>query len=266
MRYIAALGAELATEMAGDGEAIVFLHAGVADRRMWASQLEALAPTHKVIAYDRRGFGQTCCVTQAHDWLDDLQLVLGAAGAERAVLVGCSQGGRIALNYALATPARVRGLVLIASAISGAPEPAFPADVQALNDAIEAAESAGDVDLVNTLEAHAWLDGPQSVVGRVQGAARALFLDMNAIALRAADPGPVTDRFEDAYARLGEIAAPALVVTCGRDFPHIQERDRYLVRTLPHAKLAEMPDCAHLPSLEQPERVTALLADFLKTL
>ncbi|MBC7770821.1 MAG: alpha/beta hydrolase [Phycisphaerales bacterium] len=252
--------------MAGDGEAIVFLHAGVADRRMWSSQLAAFAPTHKVIAYDRRGFGQTRYVAQAHDWLDDLQRVLDAAGAERAVLVGCSQGGRIALNYALTAPLRVRGLVLIASAISGAPEPAFPEDVQALIDAIETAENAGDIDRVNALEAHAWLDGPQSAAGRVQSAARTLFLNMNGIALRAADPGPVTDRFAEAYARLGEIAAPSLVVSCGRDFPHIQARDRYLARTLPRTTLAELPDCAHLPSLEQPDRVTALLADFIETL
>jgi len=266
VRYVPAPGAELATDIASDGEAIVFLHAGVADRRMWAAQLAALAPTHKIIAYDRRGFGQTRYVEQAHDWLDDLQRVLNAADAERVVLVGCSQGGRIALNYALAAPSRVRGLVLIASAVSGAPEPAFPADVQALSDAIQAAENAGDVDLINALEANAWLDGPQSVGGRVQGAARALFIEMNGIALRAHDPGPMEDRFEDAYERLGEISAPALVVTCGRDFPHIQERDRYSAQALQHSTLVGLPDCAHLPSLEQPERVTALLADFLKTL
>lgn len=266
MGFIAAPGAEIAAEIAGEGEAIVFLHAGVGDRRMWRAQMDAFAPSHRAIAYDRRGFGLTKYVEQTSDWLDDLQRVLDAANVDRAVLVGCSQGGRIALNFALAEPARVRGLMLIASAISGAPTPSFPPKIQTLLDAIDAAETKGDLDGVNALEAQAWLDGPLSPAGRVSGDARALFLDMNGIALRAPPTGEIVDRFDNAYARLGEIAAPALVVSCGRDFPHIQTRDRYLAQTLQQATLAEIPDSAHLPSVEQPAHVCALLRDLLKTL
>lgn len=266
MHFVAAPGAELGVDISGRGDVIVFLHAGVGDRRMWNAQKQAFAATHRVIAYDRRGFGETTHIEQSHDWLEDLQRVLDTAQCERAVLVGCSQGGRIALNYALAEPTRVSGLMLIAAAVSGAPSPDFPPEVQTLLDAIEAAEAAGDLERVNELEAQAWLDGPQSEAGRVRGEARALFLDMNGIALRAASAGQVVDRFEHAYARITEISTPALIVTGGRDFPHIQQRDRYLAETMPRATLAELPDAAHLPSLEQPERVNALLSDFLKTL
>ena len=62
---------------------------------------------------------------------------------------------------------------------------------------IEVARNAGDLDTVNRLEAHLWLDGPATQEGRVGGTARSLFLDMNNRALRAGDVGEVTDRIDE---------------------------------------------------------------------
>jgi pimeloyl-ACP methyl ester carboxylesterase len=59
MQYIASGRAELATEVAGSGTAVVFLHANVCDRRMWRAQVDGIGATHKAVAYDRRGFGET---------------------------------------------------------------------------------------------------------------------------------------------------------------------------------------------------------------
>lgn len=61
---------------------------------------------------------------------------------------------------------------------------------------IEVAENAADLDTVNRLEAHLWIDGPATQEGRVGGAARPLFLDMNNRALRSGDVGEVTDRVD----------------------------------------------------------------------
>src|SRR5512134_1311988 len=179
--------AQLWVEAEGAGAPVVMLHAGVADRRMWREQIGALAPAFRAVAYDRRGFGRTAHAAERYSHVDDLRAVLDAIGAaQAAILVGCSQGGRIALDAALAWPARVRALVLVAPAISGAPEPtAFPPAVQSLIDDYERAEASGDPDLLNQVEAHAWLDGPAEKRGRVAGAVRELFLDMNGIALRA---------------------------------------------------------------------------------
>lgn len=258
--------ADLAVSMAGEGAALVFLHAGVADRRMWWGQLAAFADSHTVIAYDRRGFGETVCTPEGYRNVRDLDLVLEAVGMEHAVLIGCSQGGRIAVDYALSYPERVSGLVLVAPAISRAPEPeTYPAKIQKLVDEIDKAERDGDIDWLNRLEAHAWLDGPGEKEGRVGGNVRKLFLDMNGVALRCGQVGNETGSI-NAYVRFGELKMPVEFVSGALDFLHINERSRRLSHVAPQARLTVMPGVAHLPSLEQPGRFNTLLRRLLKKL
>jgi pimeloyl-ACP methyl ester carboxylesterase len=261
--------ARIATEVTGAGPAVVFLHAGVADRRMWQPQLAATGapPRYRAVAYDRRGFGETLHAEERYSQVGDLFRVLDAvAPREPAILVGCSQGGRIAIDAALADPARVRALVLIAPAISGAPEvtPVPPA-IQAWIDDVENAEAAADIDRINVLEAHAWLDGPLAQEGRVGGAVRELFLAMNDIALRAERRGTEIEP-EPAYRRVREIAVPTLLVWGDLDFPQIAQRCRYLAVEMPRVTTHPMQDTAHLPGLEHPAQFDRALRAFLESL
>jgi pimeloyl-ACP methyl ester carboxylesterase len=92
-------------------------------------------------------------------------------------------GGELALDLALRAPDRVAGLILLAPAVSGAPEPSLDPDTQRLSDLIDQALAAGDLDELNRLETWLWLDGPSSREGRVGDPARALALAMNAIVI-----------------------------------------------------------------------------------
>lgn len=259
--------AQLAVETQGTGVPVVFLHAGVADRGMWRGQLDALAkqaPKYRAVAYDRRGFGDTLHADEDYRQTSDLQCVLDAvAPGEAAILVGCSQGGRIAIDFALAHPERVAALVLVAPAISGAPEvTTFPPAIQAWIDKVEAAEAVVDVDRINALEAHAWLDGPLAPERRVMGAARESFLAMNEIALRAERRGTEIEP-DAAYPRLHEIEVPALVIWGELDFPHIAQSCEDLAARLPQARAFRMRDAAHLPNLEHPIDFNRTLLEFL---
>lgn len=248
----------------GKGPAVVFLHAGVADKRMWSDQMAALADRARVIAYDRRGFGETRCSPESFSHLHDLSTVLDGLGIAQACLVGCSQGGRISVDFALAYPQRVSRLVLVAPAISGAPRdgPDHPPDITALLEQLEHAENQKDVDMVNRIEAHIWLDGPQSVEGRVHGAARDLFLSMNGIALKSSLPG--TDEAPpDSFKRLEDIVAPTLIIWGDLDFPELQRRCSVLGKRIRGAKTEMMAGTAHLPNLEQPQTFNALLRALL---
>lgn len=245
---------------------VVFLHAGVADRRMWQEQVQAFAPRHRVIAYDRRGFGKTRGEPETFSHIEDLLALLDQLDIDKAALVGCSQGARIAIDFALTHPERAAGLFLVAPAVTGAPSPqAFPPAVEALLEMLEEAEEEEDLDRINLLEAWMWLDGPDSEEGRVGGAVRELFLTMNATALNAPDPGPETNpaAFPAAYARLADLKLPAQVLWGDADFPHIQQRCVHLVQAIPRALGTVVPGTAHLPCLEQPAVFNRHLRAFL---
>ncbi|MCS6760179.1 MAG: alpha/beta hydrolase [Candidatus Devosia euplotis] len=100
--------------------------------------------------------------------------------------MGCSLGGGVAIDFALRHPGRVIGLVLIGASVTGTPWSTTEAEAM-----IEAAEEDafehGDRDMLNRVQAHEWLDGPRAQSGRVGRDARALFLDMNALALEKSE-------------------------------------------------------------------------------
>ncbi len=77
----------------GGGPTVLLLHEGVADRRGWAEVAGLLAPELTVVAYDRRGYGQTPPGTGPFSHLDDLLAVIGHAGAGPVWLAGASAGG-----------------------------------------------------------------------------------------------------------------------------------------------------------------------------
>ncbi|WP_316175267.1 MULTISPECIES: alpha/beta hydrolase [unclassified Bradyrhizobium] len=230
---------------------------------MWRVQIEGVAATHMTIAYDRRGFGETVAYEEAHSPVEDLLAVVDAlAPARPATLIACSQGGRIALDFALRHPSRMASLVLIAPSISGAPEPVYPPEIKALTASLAAAEAAQDWDRVSAIKAHLWVDGPLQREGRISGEPRETFLKKNAAALRAPPTGATLD-VAPAFPRLAEIVAPSLVIRGDLDFPHIQQRSRLLAATMPNGSGHELAGTAHLPSLERPQEVMRLIADFL---
>ncbi|HEX9926131.1 MAG TPA: alpha/beta hydrolase [Anaerolineae bacterium] len=255
--------AQLAGEHSGEGRPLIFLHAGVADKRMWRHQIAELSDSYQAIAYDRRGFGETITSDEAFSHVEDLRAVLDQLGISTVSFVGCSQGGRLAIDFTLAYPQQVSALVLIAPAVSGAPVPeTFTPDIQARIAALDDAEEANNLERVNMIEANLWLDGPSSPAGRVSGALRDLLLDMNEIALRM----PIlTQEIEPAlaYKRLADLSLPVLVIWGELDFSHVQECCRYLVDTIPGARGKEIPGTAHLLNLEQPAMINKLLRDFL---
>ena len=153
--------AALAAEGVGRGMPVVFLHAGVCDRRMWRAQLDGVGAGSKAIAYDRRGCGETRAEKEDFSAVADLMAVMGAmADGVPAILVGCSEGGRIALDAALRHPSSVRALVLIAPSVTGAPEAVYPPEAKGLMAKLREAQEAGDLDQVIAIKAHLWLDGP----------------------------------------------------------------------------------------------------------
>ena len=242
--------ARLAYDAVGDGPPVLLLHAGVTDRRSFGPLIDSLAGRYRTIAYDQRGFGETTYEPEAHSAVADAIAVLDAEGIASAILIGCSNGGRRAIDLTLDHPDRVRGLVLIGAGLRGGPEvdaSAYSADVRAVYAAYEAAGEGGDVDELNQIEAHAWLDGWSAPEGRVQDPVRDLFLDMNGIAVRAEPPGD--DGSGASWDRVGEIAVPTLVLLGDFDVVCTPVSER-LATAIRGARYEVLEGTGHLPHLE----------------
>ena len=243
--------ARLAAESTGHGgRDVLLLHAGVTDQRSWGPLRKALDDDARCLSFDARGFGRTEYEPE-NGWsrVADAAAVLDAFEAPSAVVVGASQGGRTALDLAIAHPDLVSVLVLIGAAITGAPEPEVEPEVEELDAELEAAEERGDWDTVNELEARLWLDGPLASPGRVGADVRVAFLTMNGQALRAPDPGE-QDSGVVAWDRLAEIAVPTLVLVGELDLLHVRHNAAHAAEQIPGARLVTLTGVAHLPHLE----------------
>jgi len=259
--------AQIAYDVSGEptaaGNDVLLMHAGVNDRRSWRHVVERLSPRHRCVSFDRRGYGET--TYEAEDgWSEtaDTAAVLDAADAGKVVIVACSMGGAGALDFALDYPDRVKGLVLIGSAVRGAPYPEVTEEPNAtLEHEAEAAEEAGEWDEVNRLDTWMWLDGPDAE-GRVQGPARDLFIEMNAHALRQPDPGERADR-ASTWDRLDEISAPVLVMVGSLDVQDIRAVDEMLADRLSNARFVVLDGVAHVPHLEGHRETLDLIEAFV---
>lgn len=247
-------GARLAYNVSGHGprgKAVLLLHAGIADRRMWDGQVTAWAARRQVARLDFRGFGETQAEPGRVAHHADAVAVLDAAGVSEAVVVGASMGGAVAVDLVLTYPDRVRGLVLSASALNGA-EFTDPATFDGWRDAGAAAE-AGDFSRAAEVEAAMWVPDATTDVQR-------LVVEMLLPTYQRDEPDeqPVPDAAE----RLAEIDVPTLVVVGERDRPDILRFADRLAAEIPAARLLTLPGVGHLPNLEAPEAFNAAMAEF----
>jgi pimeloyl-ACP methyl ester carboxylesterase len=255
-------GAHIHYRRSGAGFPVVFLHAGVADSRMWEPQVAGLSDYFDVITPDMRGFGESEPPSHAWSPTADILALMDALGLRDAPhLVGCSIGGRTAIDFTLEHPDRVSKLVLVGAGVSGQEN---GDENDSLYAEIIAAEKAKDLDAMNVAEMKLWLVGPGRSVTHVDQRLRDLFLDMNGRALQNYSANaPMKKGEPPAVGRLGEIKAPTLVIVGDHDLPDIQKTADLLASTISGARKVLVQDAAHLPNLEHPKEFNRLLLDFL---
>jgi 3-oxoadipate enol-lactonase len=257
-------GGPLAFDDEGSGPAVVLLHAGIADRRMWAPLAGRLAQAHRVVRYDLRGYGESTPPVSSFAHHDDLVGLLDAWGLERATLVGCSFGGAVAIDTALAHPDRVGALVLLGSAVSGYRWSQF----EELWDQVVGEVDESDLTALAAAEVRFWVVGPQRSPDEVDPdlIAFAEEMDRRALAAEAAlDDLEVRALQPPAVDRLAEVRAPALVAAGAADIPEIRQLADRIAAQLPRARrVPDVAGAAHLLPLERPDVVAALVGEFLE--
>jgi pimeloyl-ACP methyl ester carboxylesterase len=239
-------------EVTGSGPPVVLLHEGIVDSRLWRKLVPLLAERHTVVTYDQRGYGRSPRPDGPYSPAADLASVLEAAGLKRAAIVGASRGGRIALDFVLTQPERVTALVLVASGLGGH---RFEIDVSPeVEERWERAEADGDYEAMADIDLEIW--APLGVDAEL----RAMTVEN---AEWSSGDDPALELSTPAAQRLGEVAAPTLVVTAADDIPQMTEIGDLLERGIPGARRAVIADADHVVPWRQPEELTRLIVEFL---
>ena len=260
MPTLTANGIEIGYDQAGAGPPLLLVHAGIVDRRMWDPVWDALAARYRVIRPDLRGFGETPNPDGGFAHWRDLAEMLRSLEAAPAHVVGVSMGASAALELALAEPALVDRLLMVAPGLAGWE---WSAALRAEWDAEEAAWQAGDLDEVAWINIRTWLDGPMRG-GEAPSALRRAVFDMQRHALDLDNDNAVAVPLEPpARERLGEVRAPTLVVVGELDQPDMMAIGEHMAEAMPDARLTVMLGVAHLPPMEAPEAFVTLVEEFL---
>lgn len=258
-------GTKLFYETAGEGSALAFIHAGICDSSMWDAQFYSFAEQYRVVRHDMRGFGRSEPADATYSNYNDLRAVLDHLGIERATLLGCSMGGAASLNFALAYPDRVDGLILVGSGLNGWQSP-NPEAVAAWEQEAEDAFNAGDYEAASEYEVRIWVDGPRRQPEQVNPAVRDRVRAMNTVGIRHAARELGTEEKLDppAAGRLNEIRVPTLVIYGDEDQPDMPLISTHLAEQIAGAKLVVMPGTAHVPNMEQPIEFNQIVRDWLR--
>jgi len=102
----------------GKGTAVVLLHGFLENQSMWRVFIPELSKKHRIITIDLLGHGTTACLGYVHtmeDQADMVHHVLHELKIRKAVLIGHSMGGYVALAFAELYPDNVKGIVLVNS-------------------------------------------------------------------------------------------------------------------------------------------------------
>jgi 3-oxoadipate enol-lactonase len=245
----------------GKGPAVVLIHAGIADSRMWEPQLRPFAKTHAVIRVDLPGFGKSPIETNPVSYRGSVNTALDAYDIERAAIVGTSLGGMTALELALDSPGRVTALVLVGAGIDDHDWADEMNDFdKAETEAIERGALEGAVK--GNL---AWVAGPRRSLDEIDPHVRELAGEMQMDAFRQEWPDDLRALKLDppASQRLGDVVVPTLVVTGDEDVVDIIRIGDRLAREIPDAERATIGGAAHLPNLERPDEFNRLVLGFL---
>jgi len=227
----------------GDGAAVLLVHAGVCDARMWGPQLADLGPDHRVIAPDLRGYGETPLEVGAkYSDAGDLLDLLDELGLDQVAVVGASYGANVVLQAASRAPERFSRLVLLAPPVFTLPR---TDDLLAFGAEEDRLLEAGDVDGATDLNVRSWL-GPEA-----DDEARELVRVMQKRAFEVQIAAGDVEN-EDYEVRPELITAPVKLFTGAHDFRFFDDSAAYLVESLPDVEHVELPWAGHLPTLERP--------------
>jgi len=247
----------------GQGMPVVLLHAFPQNRTMWEPQVRALSKTHRIIAPDFRGFGESDAPLWRYtldQFADDVAGLLDHLAIKQAVLVGLSMGGYTLFAFYRKHAGRVKGLVLADTRAQADTEEGRAGRFAMAQTAYTKGAGAIAEIMVPKLLSPVALQSKSKLVGQVRAAIEQTQISGIAGALMAMAERP------DSVPLLSRIACPTLVITGELDGPTPPADGQLMAERISGACLEIIPQAGHLSNLEQPEAFTGAVESFLNSL
>jgi pimeloyl-ACP methyl ester carboxylesterase len=256
--FLNAASGRLYYEECGSGSALILLHDGLLHSVTWDDVWPLLCAHHHVVRYDRRGYGRSPAATVSFSPEDDLLRVMEAVHVNRGLLVGSSSGSAVALDFTLAHPERVEGLVLVGPVVHGMRSSDW--FLQRGNDA-NAPLTSGDV----RGAAENWANDPFQVHGARPDARKKIFDTLLASPQNFSGSGAFETRpSPPTVSRLSHIQAPTLLLVGEGDVADVHAFAGAIQAALPVARREVWKGDGHLIQLEEPAALAKRIEDFAR--
>lgn len=259
--YASVNGGKLYYEIAGEGEAVLFIHGLFLDSRLWEHQFEELSKQYKVIRFDARGFGNTEIDEEPFANYDDIKELINYLQVDQVHVVGLSLGGQLALEFAVMYPEHVQSLTLCSYKLVGEEESEqFKLEKSHLWKTI----MAGDIEASVALNESMWLIG-HSTANQIREQEKALYREMVLHNLSK----PMIDRkpiFVDNLAnKLNKVEARTLILYGKHDYIDYEKAAQKLHNNIEHSSIIRFDQSAHMLNLSEPTLFNHTLLNFISS-
>jgi 3-oxoadipate enol-lactonase len=257
-RNLAVEGGSVFCEVVGTGRPCVLSHDSTLHRETWDAQFPSLSDAHRVVRWDRRGYGRSAASTGAYCSVDDLVCVVESLADSPAVVIGCSSGSLLSLHCALDRPDLVSALVLVGPVVSGLD---FTEHMLSRGGFWSGAVTTLDGEIAYWSEVDPWIVAPRNIEARKRVA------DLLAANPHNLEPKPLERSPQPvALRRLSGITVPTLIIVGEHDIPDVHAHAGALEAGVRGARRQVLTDSGHLPQLEVPNAFNRSVRDFVATL
>lgn len=252
-------GGKIYYETKGHGDAIVLLHPGLTDLRMWKHQVNELSESRKVICYDQRGYGKSDLPLKNYSPNADLLALLDSLRIEKADFVGICMGALHAMEFALAYPERINTLALSGISFSNWK---YSDDVIEKHIEFSSIVNEGPDKAIETIKTDPFWK--QTIPSDAYRTAQKDFLDLleeNKAAFTA--NWQFKEQVFTTMDRISEIDKPVLVIRPGNEVDYMIEIADYLIDNIENAEQVHIKEGGHLSNMEKPKEFNKAILDFL---
>lgn len=257
--YIDVPNGKLYYEAAGSGEeTIIFIHDGLVHNVVWDDQFFIFADKYKVVRYDRRGYGYSPNPETTYSNVEDLHQVFNYLKIDKAILIGMSAGGRLAMDFTIQYPIKVSSMILVGAVVSGF---TYSNHFYTRGGRLTTEDYANSDKLLK----YYILEDPYEIAPKNKDAKENLWEIMkdfpqnidftkNTLAVQPERP---------AVENLNEVEASTLIVIGEFDIPDVFIHAGAIESGIPYSEKVIIQDAGHLVPFEQPEMFNEQVSNFL---